>query len=142
MIFVALTPKGSDSILGSVFVRNSGTEEKTGVNVRGPKELTGALDAVGDLTRRRLLTSLKSSRSAYAKAEAMLLAELLKREAEGESLSAGEAANRLADESPGVIPERLLLEMCNQELISVESPSKPSAVIRLTPLGRWYITRG
>ncbi|MBN2208487.1 MAG: hypothetical protein JW759_04250 [Candidatus Coatesbacteria bacterium] len=139
MIFISLAPKGGSTTAASIFVRNSGTEEKTGVNLRGPKELAEPLSAIGDLARRRLQTSLKSHESDYATAEALLLVEMMRQEAGGGALSVGDAIRRLADRHPSVVPERLLLEMFKQEFIVLESLTDPNAPLRLTDLGRWYI---
>jgi len=139
MIFISLRPKGRSTTAASIFVRNSGTEEKTGVNVRGPRDLSDELDAAGDLARRRLQRTLKSGRSDYAAAEALLLAKMVKREARGEVLTVGDAAQRLADKYPNVVAERLLLEMFKQDFITLESLSQPKSALHLSDLGRWFI---
>ncbi|MBN2209746.1 MAG: hypothetical protein JW759_10690 [Candidatus Coatesbacteria bacterium] len=139
MVFIALSPKGSSGICASVFVRNSGTEEKTGVNVRGPKDIAGLLDQVGDLARRRLQSSLKSNKSEYAKAEMMLLAAAREAELAYVAFTLSEAADTVASKFPTVIVGRLLLEMFKQDFITLTSLSDPRALIRLTDLARWYV---
>ncbi len=139
MIFISLAPHGGSRTVASIFVRNSGTEEKTGVNVRGTKELAELLDTVGDLARRRLQRSVKSSSSDYAAAETMLLAEMMQQEARGAVFAVGDATQRLAGKYPNVVPERLLLEMFKQDFISIESITELNAPLRLTPLARWYV---
>ena len=139
MIFVSLAKKGGSRTIASVFVRNSGTEEKTSVNVRGPKELAELLDDVGDRARRRLLMSLKSSESDYAAAEAALLKEMKEHEARGDVLTVSDATQLLADKHPSVVPERLLLEMFRQDFIAIESLTEGNAPFHLTPLGTWYV---
>jgi len=139
MIFVSLAEKGGSRTIASVFVRNSGTEEKTGVNVRGPKDLAELLDDVGDRARRRLQTSLKSPESDYAAAEATLLKEMVEQESQGAVLTVGAATQRLAHKHPNVVPERLLLEMFKQDFIAIESLTNTRSSLRLTSLGTWYI---
>ena len=139
MVFISLSERDSEMTAASIFARNSGTEDKTCVNVRGPKELAEPLDAVGDLARRRLQTTLKSPDSDYAVAEATLLKEMMLREARGEILVLGQAKQILADGHPSVVPERLLLEMFKQEFIALESLTNAEAPLRLTALARWFI---
>ncbi|MBN1592091.1 MAG: hypothetical protein JW941_02435 [Candidatus Coatesbacteria bacterium] len=137
MVFISLSQKGSSMTAASVFVRNSGTEEKTGVNVRGPKSLAASLDAVGDLARRRLQTTLKDPSSEYAKAETRTLREMIELERQGKALSVGLAVSLLNERHPDVVPERLLLEMFKQDLITLESLTASAAPLKTTDLGRW-----
>ncbi len=139
MVFVSLTRKGTATTIASIFVRNSGTEEKTGVNVRGPRDLSDELDAAGDLARRRLQRTLKSTRSDYAAAEALLLAKMVKREARGEVLTLGDVARHVARDYPNIVAERLLLEMFKEDFITLESLSQPKSALHLSDLGRWFI---
>ncbi|MCD6325937.1 hypothetical protein J7M28_00070, partial [bacterium] len=138
MVFIAITSKGGSEVAASVFARNSGTEEKTGINVRGPSDLAERLDAVGDLGRRRLLTTLKSSESMYAKAEKLLLNALHETD-DDKSILLADAIAMVSRTFPDVVPDRLLLEMHKQELIELESLGDPSAEIRISPLGTWHI---
>ena len=139
MVFISIRPKGSLKTLASIFVRNSGTEEKTAVNVRGPKELADELDAAGDQARRRLLTSLKSINTDYGAAEKMLLKEMMQREARGEVLTVGDAIGELARRHPNVVGKRLILEMFKEDLIALESLADRESALHLSDLGRWFI---
>jgi hypothetical protein len=57
----------------SVFIRNSGTEDKTGVSLRGPLGDKERLLNLGESVLRLLMTRIKDSSSAMAAAERELL---------------------------------------------------------------------
>jgi phosphomannomutase len=101
---------------GGVFVRNSGTEEKTGVNVRGPAEDAAALVELGQVAVLYLAAHIKSSAHAMAQAELRIL----------EEVRGGPA--QIA-EPTGVNAERLFLELEHKE-----------KVIRAAGDGTWEIT--
>ena len=46
MLYIALGSKKSEN--AAVFVRNSGTENKIGVNLRGPMESASKLKSIGE----------------------------------------------------------------------------------------------
>ena len=62
--------------LGAVYVRNSGTESRTGVVLRGPVEWEEKLSAVGEEVLREILRRMKDDDSPGARAEAYLLEAL------------------------------------------------------------------
>ncbi len=113
-----------------VFARHSGTEDKTGVNVRGAQEWAEALDAVGQAAQRVLIEKLKDSSRPYAKAELLALKYIEQYSpcAEGQILAA------LPEEIRSVVNgERLLDEMEKQDLVRITANG-----YELTELGAWY----
>ncbi len=128
MLYLALDDAGGVQRAG-VFVRNSGTEERTGVTVQGRAEDVKALDSVADAAARALLRDLKSEAHPYRAAERFLLKRLLQ-----ERLS-----QRRAEESirAGVESGRLLKEMERQGLIV-----RGAGDWTITELGRWCVGGG
>lgn len=118
MLYLAV--KGADGRQrAGIFVRNSGTEEKTGVNVRGTLEDAAELQRVGEEAIVHLARAMKDKGHAMARAERAVL----------EALRAGPAAAPPVPE--GVHRERLLEELANKEKVI-----RAVAVgYELTPLG-------
>jgi len=90
-----------------IFVRNSGTEDKTGVNVRGMTADAAALRAVGEKALLYLAGAMKAHAHPMARAERAVL----------EALSSGP---RAADDLPipdDVHRERLLHELAHKEKV-------------------------
>ncbi len=119
MLYISLaSPKGNQA---GVFVRNSGTENKISVNLRGAKGDASALKAIGEQAVRILFTALKNQDSHHYKMELDLLSRI--------------AAQPLQETQVTGSAQRVLMEMAKQKLV------QPSAGgWRLTPLGSWYIT--
>ncbi|MCZ6573300.1 MAG: hypothetical protein O7C98_09050 [Planctomycetota bacterium] len=106
MLYLSVAGAGGTRRAG-IFVRNSGTEEKTGVNVRGSRADAEALTAVGEAALIHLAAAMKDSGHAMARAERAVL----------EALGSGPLE---VDELPvpeGVHKERLLQEMANKERV-------------------------
>ncbi|MEE8109935.1 MAG: hypothetical protein V3T44_02800, partial [bacterium] len=129
MLYLALDGPGGVQRAG-VFVRNSGTEERTGVTVQGAAEDAPALEAVSEEALKALLLDLKRRSHRYAIAEAELLALLT----EGTGPLAGEDAEAAADRE--VDGERLLRGMERQGLIQREGEFWVA-----TDLGQWYLVQ-
>jgi phosphoglucosamine mutase len=119
MLYISLaSPKGNQA---GVFVRNSGTENKISVNLRGAKGDAPALKAIGEQAVRILFKTLKDRKNPHFKVEMDLLSRI--------------AAQPLKEAQVTGSAQQVLREMAKQKLI------KPSAKgWRLTPLGTWYIT--
>jgi hypothetical protein len=119
MLYISLaSPKGNQA---GVFVRNSGTENKISVNLRGAKGDASALKAIGEQAVRILFTTLKDQKNHHYKVELDLLSRI--------------AAQPLQETQVTGSAQRVLMEMAKQKLV------QPSAGgWRLTPLGSWYIT--
>jgi phosphoglucosamine mutase len=106
-----------------VFVRNSGTENKISVNLRGRKSDAGKLKKIGLEVIKLLFSLLKDPENALYKMELYALSQI--------------ASNPITDEKLEVKNQyrlRLIDEMKKQNLIQ---PSPEGN--RLTPLGKWYI---
>ncbi|MBI2875327.1 MAG: hypothetical protein HYY20_00410 [Candidatus Tectomicrobia bacterium] len=109
-----------------VYIRNSGTEEKTAIYLRGSQEDRMRLAAVGEEVLRFLLAQMKDLGSLYAQAERVFLEGLHQgREPSGEELQA---------RFPGLSPQRLIQEIEKQGLIQHEG-----AGWRLTNRGEEYL---
>jgi hypothetical protein len=119
MLYISLaSSKGTQA---GVFVRNSGTENKISVNLRGAKGDAASLKAIGELAARILFTTLKNQESHHYKVELDLLSRI--------------AAQPLKETQVTGSDQQVLREMAKQKLV------QPSARgWRLTPLGSWYIT--
>lgn len=106
-----------------VFVRNSGTENKISVNLRGRKSDAGKLKKIGIETQKLLFSLLKDPEHALYKMELYALSQI--------------ASQPVIDEKLEIKKQyrsRLIDEMRKQNLIQ---PSPEGN--RLTPLGKWYI---
>ena len=120
MLYIALTsPKGNQA---GVFVRNSGTENKISVNLRGSKGDASALKAIGEQAVRILFTTLKNQDNPHYKIEFDLLGRM--------------AAQPLKEAQVTGSAQRVLMEMAKQKLVQLSAKGW-----RLSPLGSWYITR-
>ncbi|MHC4958435.1 MAG: hypothetical protein ACYTGN_08655 [Planctomycetota bacterium] len=90
-----------------VFVRNSGTEEKTGVNVRGPVEDGDALVCIGEAALLHVAAAMKDHDHPMARAEKAVL----------EALADGPKPANALPIPDGVNAERLLEELANKEKV-------------------------
>jgi phosphoglucosamine mutase len=90
-----------------IFVRNSGTEEKTGVNVRGAREDGDELSRIGEAAVLFLAREMKDVHHPMARAEKAVL----------QALAGGPRARDELPIPPGIHAERLLEEMANKEKV-------------------------
>ncbi|MBI4384889.1 MAG: hypothetical protein HY579_12760 [Nitrospinae bacterium] len=127
MLYLALKPgrgRGRPrSSPAGIFVRNSGTENKIGINLRGARTDAAKLRAVGERAVRILLTSLKDEANHFYKLELEVLSQVA-----GKPRSEGEIDLNPAERT------RLLNEMTKQDLIRLFPEG-----YRLSPRGKWYI---
>ena len=107
----------------AVFVRNSGTENKISVNLRGPKKLARKLLGIGEGIVRILLGAIKDTGEHFYKLELDVLSQIATAPAQENKLVVDKAARG-----------RLLAEMGKQGLIELTEQG-----YRLTARGRWYI---
>ena len=105
MIYLAVMRDGAQR--AGIFVRNSGTEEKTGVNVRGPVEDRAALVAIGEEALLYLARNMKDREHPMARAEKALL----------EALADGPRDAGALPIPDDVHAERLLEELANKEQV-------------------------
>ncbi len=104
MLYLAVNESGGAQRAG-IFVRNSGTENKTGVSVRGGMEDADALVAVGEEALVFLARAMKDRDHPMARAEMGVL----------RALDGGAQPDRALTIPSGVNRERLLLEMAAKE---------------------------
>ena len=119
MLYISLmSPKGAQA---GVFVRNSGTENKISVNLRGAKGDASVLKTIGEQAVRILFATLKNQDNHHYKVELDLLSRI--------------AAQPLPETQVTGSAQRVLMEMAKQKLVQLSVKGW-----RLTPLGSWYIT--
>jgi len=123
MLYIALTPAGGKTPTAGIFVRNSGTENKISVNLRGDNKASRELKTIGENVIRLLLGALKDTEDHYYKLELDVLSQVA---------SGALPEKRLILEKNS--RTRLLAEMGKQKLIELTS-----AGYRLTARGKWYI---
>ncbi|MGP0565421.1 MULTISPECIES: hypothetical protein [unclassified Nitrospina] len=119
MLYVAMA--SADGREAAVFVRNSGTENKIGVNLRGAKSSAKALNTLGEAVLHLLMRSLKDSAHPLYAVEQDLLQRMVTKPL---------AAPKANEDSL----QRVLREMGKQGLTRLT----PKGFV-LTPRGKWYI---
>jgi phosphomannomutase len=123
MLYISLTPKDEKSPTAGVFVRNSGTENKISVNLRGNNKDARLLKKIGESAIRLILGALKDREDHYYKLELDVLSQLAPRALPEERL--------ILDKN---YRTRVLAEMGKQNLIELTAKG-----YRLTAHGKWYI---
>ncbi|MHC4953396.1 MAG: hypothetical protein ACYTGZ_05855 [Planctomycetota bacterium] len=106
MLYLAVNGDDGTQRAG-IFVRNSGTEEKTGVNVRGSMEDKQALSDIGESALLYLSARMKDHTHAMARAERAIL----------EALGNGAVAADALPVPDDVHRERLLMELEHKEQV-------------------------
>ena len=120
MLYIALTSKENER--AAIFIRNSGTENKIGIHLRGSKKNAAKLKSVGQKCVKILLSSMKDFESYLYKLEEDIFNQL----------SYGPIPNaKLKLKKP--TGERVLSEMVKQDLIRLTKKGHT-----LTTLGKWY----
>jgi phosphomannomutase len=118
MLYMTITSKSAGRV-GSIFVRNSGTENKTSVNARGSKEMDGLLKTTCDTAIIWLMKKMTDNENPMATARLGVLEQLLKN------------IQPVAGSFPGVDFERLTHEMeVKQKLIT-----RRGGKFAITPIG-------
>ena len=105
MLYLAV--REGDAQRAGIFVRNSGTEEKTGVNVRGPVDDAEALTRIGEAAVLYLARVMKDHGHPMAQAEKAVL----------QALAGGPLPEDKLPIPEGVHAERLLEEMAHKEKV-------------------------
>ena len=126
MLYISLTPVNGKNPTAGIFVRNSGTENKISVNLRGDRKEARLLKKIGESAIRLLLGSLKDTEDHYYKLELDVLSQVA---------ASTMPENRLILEKKS--RTRVLAEMGKQNLIELTPKG-----YRLTPRGKWYIASG
>ena len=106
-----------------IFVRNSGTENKISINLRGSKSDAANLKQMGQETIKILFTALKNCDHHFFKLELDALSQI-----------ASQSLNEKDLEIEKFSKTRLVTEMQKQSLIEMSSKG-----FRLTALGKWYL---
>jgi phosphoglucosamine mutase len=106
-----------------IFVRNSGTENKISINLRGSKSDAASLKQIGQETIKILFTALKNCDHHFYKLELDALSQIASRPLNEKKLEIEKHSKT-----------RLVTEMQKQELIEMSSKG-----FRLTGLGKWYV---
>ena len=107
-----------------IFVRNSGTENKISVNLRGRKSDAGKLKKIGLEIQKLLIVQLKNPENRFYKLELYALSQIAPRPITDKEL-----------EIKKQYKARLIDEMKKQNFIQTGPKGN-----RLTPLGKWYIS--
>jgi phosphoglucosamine mutase len=118
MLYISLA-KGE----AGIFVRNSGTENKISVNLRGRKSDAAKLKNIGREILKLLFSQLKDPDNFFYKKELYILSQIACKPIMDEDL-----------EIENQYKPRLLCEMKKQDLIKLGPKGNC-----LTPLGKWYI---
>jgi len=71
MLYLRIICDGSHT--ASIFIRNSGTEDKTGISLRSPVSMSDTIQKIGHETIKVLLAKLKDQNSIMAQAELRLI---------------------------------------------------------------------
>jgi hypothetical protein len=122
MLYITLDSKKSEN--AAVFVRNSGTENKIGVNLRGTMKSAAKLKSIGKECIKILFSSMKDFENHLYKLEEDVLNQLI----HGSVLT-----TKLKLKKPA--GERVLSEMAKQGLIRLSKDGHA-----LTTLGKWYLS--
>ena len=109
----------------SIFIRNSGTENKIGVNIRGAKRLKKHLGQLGETITRQLMSGMKDSENEFCQMEWETVNNLY--------------GQKIPEEEILVAPDkrsRLLTEMKKQQFIELTGRG-----YGLTQRGKWYVEK-
>jgi phosphomannomutase len=126
MLYIALKPGSDNNVTAGIFVRNSGTENKISVNLRGDKGEAKRLKTIGENAIRLLLETLKDTGDRYYKLELDVLSQLALHPVPEDALILEKRSRT-----------RVIAEMGKQKLIELTAKG-----YRLTARGKWYIASG
>lgn len=123
--------------LASIGVRNSGTERRIGVSLRGPAGWEEPLRAAGQAALREILARMKDASDPYARAEGALLRSVTNGPKDAASLDAELTRGAEGRFGAAVRPERIRKETLRGGLIQETKEG-----LALTGLGRWWLETG
>ena len=123
--------------LATIGVRNSGTERRVGISLRGPADWDEILRAVGQAALRELLARMKDADDPHARAEGALLRSLGEAPRDASALDAELAHGAEGRFGAAVRPERIRKEAIRGGLIQETEEG-----LALTNLGRWWLETG
>ena len=133
VMYLALEDE-ADGPLGAVYVRNSGTESRTGVVMRGPVGWEEKLCAAGDEVLREILRRMKDDDAPGARAEACLLEALRGREME---IAAADA--HLDSDAGTRFGAPVQAAGVRKEVVRGGLAREEAGILGITPLGAWYL---
>ncbi len=133
VMYLALEDEAGGS-LGAVYVRNSGTESRTGVVLRGPLDCEESLCAVGEEVLREILKHMKDDDAPGARAENCLLEALKESDMDFAAVDAHLGLGSEARFGAPVRPEGIRKEVLRGGLAQADGK-----LLRITPLGEWYL---
>jgi len=120
MLYISLISENDAP--AAIFIRNSGTENKIGINLRGPKIKTTKLKFIGQKCLEILLSSIKDFENHLYKLEQDICKQLIRGPVLNANLKLRKPHGR-----------RVLSEMVKQGLIGLTKKG-----YALNPLGKWY----
>ena len=120
--------------LGAVYVRNSGTESRTGVVLRGPLEWERQLCAVGEEVLREITMRMKDGDAPGARAEACLLEALREREMEVSAIDA-----HLESDAETRFGAPVRASDVRKEALRGGLAREKAGAFSITPLGEWFL---
>jgi hypothetical protein len=107
----------------SIFIRNSGTEDKTGISLRSPVKLGETMKKIGEQTIKVLFSELKDHNSQMARAERLLIETVT---------TTGVIPDGPIDDLDQKTYDQLLKEVIGKQAFITSSGS-------ITNIGQWYI---
>jgi hypothetical protein len=119
---------------GAIYIRNSGTERRTGVVLRGPQEWEEPLLEAGRAPLRTILLDLKDGQDPSALAERALLQVLAEGESDPEKLNEVLTKDAEAKFGAEVTPEQIIKEARRGGLIG-----ERDGQTALIDLGQWFL---
>ncbi len=125
---------GTGGPLGAVYVRNSGTENRTGVVLRGPVEWREKLSAMGEEVLREILGRMKNDVAPGARAEVSLLEALRERGMDPLAVDALLGTDAVARFGAPVHGAAIRKEALRGGLVC-----KDAGDVNITSLGAWYL---
>ena len=120
MLYISLNSK--NGARAAIFIRNSGTENKIGINLRGSKKNAAKLKSIGQKCVKILLSSMKDHENQLYKLEQDIFKQLIHGPVPKANLKLKKIKSC-----------RVLSEMAKQGLIRLTKKG-----YGLTPLGKWY----
>jgi len=123
MLYISLKPGSSKNATAGIFVRNSGTENKISVNLRGDQKEARLLKKIGESAIRLLLGTLKDTGDHFYKLELDVLSQVAVHPVPEDELVLEKQSRT-----------RIIAEMGKQKLIELTAKG-----YRLTARGKWYI---
>ncbi len=108
MLYCSITESGEQ--IGAIFIRNSGTEDKSALYLRGEKQLEGYLNGIGEKLHLKMLTELKIPDNEFTTLELILL----------QSIRDSQELEEISEQNRALPVERVLKEIEFKEKLIVK----------------------